>query len=192
MSQRLTFCIMISGHIDITEEEFFTFYIPQIRKCMELDYRFLVGGSNGTDKMAQLYLKSANYKKVTVYDRLQEDSRYWDEFEHKGGFKSYPERDACMTKNSDGDIAFLHLNRGICSTIATNIIRRWFGDTDARKFEKVVKQNLDEEYGIGCETAKRIKQTFPKHYDKMVKIIDASFMEEFGSNSVTIPLKKSY
>lgn len=168
---------MISGPIDLTEDEFSNYYVPDIKRCMNLNYYFVVGGSNGADKLSQLFFKSSNYKRVTVYDKGEDDNRYWDEFDHKNNFKNYPERDNEMTKQSNGDIAFIRLNRGICSTVATNIVRRWFSDSDARKFEKLVKEHMEEDHGIGCKTSKRIQETFPTFGDKLIMIINASFME---------------
>ena len=64
----------ISGHRDITEEEFNRLYKPEIIKALDKpDSAFVVGDYWGADKMAQTFLseqikdKTELYKKVTVY-----------------------------------------------------------------------------------------------------------------------------
>ena len=121
----------ISGHRDITEEEFNRLYKPEIIKALDKpDSAFVVGDYCGADKMAQTFLseqikdKTELYKKVTVYHMYDKPNIFKSNFfNSKDGFNSDEERDAAMTKDSDIDIAFVREGKRMSGT-AQNIVRR--------------------------------------------------------------------
>ena len=92
----------ISGHRDLTWEEFTKWYAPAISKviCTDKEARFVVG-----DCKAPRYLT----RSCTLT---------------QGGFTSDVERDAAMTEHSDRDIAFIRKGKESSGT-AQNILRRW-------------------------------------------------------------------
>lgn len=97
----------ISGHRNITEEEFIKHYEPVLwNKINESDVSFVVGDCDGADDMAQKYLKSMGVKEVTVY-HMFDSPRHNAGFTLVGGFNSDDERDFAMTKASDVDIAWV-------------------------------------------------------------------------------------
>lgn len=116
----------ISGHRDLTEEEFEALYVPAIRGAISSDWdpKFVVGDYEGVDRMAQEYLKKVGLgDKVTVYHMFEKPRNCSDGLKTKGGFKSDEERDSAMTRDSDLDIAFVREGKRKSGT-AQNIVRR--------------------------------------------------------------------
>lgn len=117
----------ISGHRDITKEEFEKYYVPRIDQILQNDQNcsFVVGECVGVDTMAQDYLASKNIMRVTVY-HMFESPRHLASvcFSTKGGYKDDVSRDAAMTEASDIDIAFIRKGRWTSGT-AQNILRRY-------------------------------------------------------------------
>jgi|SRR6478609_8589327 len=111
----------ISGHIDLTQEQFSTHYVSKIDKAIEENHEFVLGNSFGCDEMALRYLKSKNVSpdKITIHHR---ESRC-DQFNKQhltiadlramgynkiiSGFTTFDERDESMTLVSDYDIAWV-------------------------------------------------------------------------------------
>ena len=134
----------VSGHRDLSYEDFEKYYVPILVGILtDDDYpMFVVGDCDGVDKFAMDYIynhmrcgeliiyhmfdSSRNIpegyieKKPTLDEWLEEDLV---EVHFMGGFQSDIERDSAMTKNSDCDIAFVKDNRWDSGT-AQNIKRR--------------------------------------------------------------------
>lgn len=120
----------ISGHRDITEEEF------EINYKVAIDYalyenpnaRFVIGDYQGVDIMAQNYLLDQigiEPERVTVYHMFDAPRNKNEKVINLfGGFKTDEERDAAMTEVSAHDIAFVRDHTKISGT-ATNILRRY-------------------------------------------------------------------
>lgn len=119
----------ISGHRDITDEEFemnyqeyLNYVISENQEC-----NFVVGDCDGVDIMAQNYLIDVlqiDPSRITVYHMLESPRNINPKITNKiGGFKSDDERDTAMTKASFQDIAFVRTNKKISGT-AENILRR--------------------------------------------------------------------
>lgn len=113
----------ISGHRDLTWEEFAKWYAPAISKVMQNDplAAFVVGDCEGCDKMAVEYLHALGEHDITMYclgDKRPEDVR------SVVGFNSDIDRDSAMTESSDEDIAFIRKGKETSGT-AQNILRRW-------------------------------------------------------------------
>lgn len=116
----------ISGHLDLTEEEFREHYIPAIDYAIFFGYKFVVGDARGADKMAQEYLKNVGnnvYHLITVYHMFDKPRHNAASFNTKGGYKTDEERDIAMTKASDYDIAWVRPGRETSGT-SKNIMRR--------------------------------------------------------------------
>lgn len=117
----------ISGHREISQEEFDTLYKPIIHElACNLDNKFVVGDYWGVDEMAQTYLDSIleDKSRVTVYHMFKKPRVCVSpDFKQKGDFLDDESRDAAMTQNSDQDIAFVRPGKRNSGT-AQNIIRR--------------------------------------------------------------------
>ena len=116
----------ISGHLDLTQEEFDKHYKPAINYAIYFGYSFVIGDARGADKMSQEYIKGMGnnvWELVTVYHMFDKPRNNVGNFTTKGGFKSDEERDIKMTLASDYDIAWVRPGREKSDT-AKNIQRR--------------------------------------------------------------------
>ena len=97
----------VSGHRDVTEEEFKEHYAPALsRAAWNPNARFVIGDYYGVDIMAQKYLKEEGIKNVVVFHML-EKPRNNAGFPTIGGFTSDEDRDSAMTDVSDEDILWV-------------------------------------------------------------------------------------
>ena len=117
----------ISGHRDITEDEF-NIYKQKIDEILEHtpDAYFVVGDYHGVDIMSQNYLieKNVNPINITVYHMFENPRNINPNICNlQGGFKTDEERDAAMTAISKHDIAFVRTHTKLSGT-AQNILRR--------------------------------------------------------------------
>lgn len=133
MAKTITY--FISGHRNLSQEDFNKYYVPEIEKAAhgDLGCDFIVGDCKGVDFMAQEYLFSKGYC-FTVYHMFEKPRNFvlpdtpQDKLEVygialRGGYLSDIERDAAMTRDSDVDIAFIQEGRWTSGT-AQNILRR--------------------------------------------------------------------
>ena len=120
----------ISGHRDITEEEFEINYKTAIDFALyeNPNAKFVVGDYYGVDIMAQNYLLDMigiEPDRVTVYHMLDEPRNKNEKVtKTKGGFTTDEERDAAMTNASSKDIAFVRDHTKMSGT-GSNILRRY-------------------------------------------------------------------
>lgn len=120
----------ISGHRDITEEEFEANYQEKLNYVVSEheNCKFVVGDYYGVDIMAQNYLidvLQVDPSRITVYHMLEQPRNINPKITNlKGGFTSDDERDSAMTNASFEDIAFVRDNKKISGT-AENILRRY-------------------------------------------------------------------
>lgn len=118
----------VSGHLDITAQEFCTHYVPALRKAVGAGADFVVGDAPGCDSLAQLFLhllrlvEGQRAFEVTVYHML-ERPRHNVGFPTCGGFRTDAERDAALTAASTVDIAWVRPGRESSGT-AANLKRR--------------------------------------------------------------------
>lgn len=111
----------VSGHLDLTEEEFKEHYVPQLNAALSKGDSFILCDAKGADAKAHDYL-TGKTKQVTVFHMLKEP-RYQTVFPTKGGFTSDKERDCHATQHSTHDIAWVRKGREKSGT-AKNIKRR--------------------------------------------------------------------
>jgi hypothetical protein len=118
----------VSGHRNITQEEFDNNYVPALQKALEnKDAYFVIGDYYGVDIMAQNYLidvLKVDPRRITVYHMYKSPRNKHPKIQNtKGGFTSDSSRDSQMTRDSDLDIAFVRDPKKISGT-AENILRR--------------------------------------------------------------------
>jgi hypothetical protein len=112
----------ISGHLDLTIEEFGEHYVPKLWNVIADHVPVVVGDAPGADAMAQQYLLGAGHKNVVVYHMFT-SPRNNAGFPTVGGYASDRERDEAMTKASTIDIAWVRPGREKTGT-AENLARR--------------------------------------------------------------------
>jgi len=115
----------ISGHLDLTEDEFREHYITKISLALVSYHKFVIGDARGADLMAQMYLNNilCYAGDMTIYHMFEKPRNNIGDFPTQGGFKSDEERDAAMTAASDYDIAWIRPGREKSGT-AKNLERR--------------------------------------------------------------------
>lgn len=96
----------ISGHLDLSQEEWDTHYKEPIDKAIEMGCNFIVGDAKGADYISSSYLKERGVSNVIIY-HMFEKPRNNPGYCSKGGFKTDTERDEFMTCASGFDIAWV-------------------------------------------------------------------------------------
>ena len=130
-SSRQITTYFISGHRDITQEEFEKNYGSIIKNIVDNNspgtIRFIMGDYYGVDIMAQNYLiDTLNFPpdRICVYHMFDKPRNIHPKIENRvGGFSCDEERDAAMTRDSHIDIAFVRDHLKLSGT-AMNILRR--------------------------------------------------------------------
>lgn len=112
----------ISGHLDLTQDEFELQYSMPIDEALRQGHSFVVGDARGADHLAQRYLLNKT-DKVTVF-HMFDAPRHNVGFDTRGGFSTDEDRDDAMTRNSTYDIAWFRTGREKSGT-ANNILRRF-------------------------------------------------------------------
>lgn len=118
----------ISGHRDLTENEFEYYYIPLIQEALSENpnAKFVVGDFDGCDIMAQNYLVNIidDIANITVYCVGETPRNINPNIIYiKNGFADDREKDIAMTNASFKDIALVR-NPKIWSGTGENILRR--------------------------------------------------------------------
>lgn len=118
----VTHTAFVSGHLDLTKEEFEEHYLQRIKGLYYLGFGFVVGDAAGCDTIAQDYLRSLDAP-VIVYHMLEAPRTNTHEFKTAGGFDCDEARDTAMTAASICDVAWVRPGREKSGT-AKNIARR--------------------------------------------------------------------
>jgi len=119
----------VSGHLDLTMDEFREHYVPRLAVAIAAEGAFVVGDARGCDLMTQLYLRDERALRVQVFHMFESSRNNVGGFPTVGGFQTDNERDAAMTAHSDTDIAWVRPGRKNSGT-AANLARRYFHATD--------------------------------------------------------------
>lgn len=120
----------VSGHRNLTQEEFDNFYAPKIDNIVNVDNcaSFVVGDWEGLDSMFINYMSKFEdweYGFITIYCVGEPRIEYQKSYNICIHYCSnYDECDASMTKDSDFDIAWVRPGREDSHT-AKNIKRRY-------------------------------------------------------------------
>jgi hypothetical protein len=120
-------CVMVSGHMDWTQDLFDFYYKPVLERCIRAGCEFVVGAAKGVDEMTQRFLASQSQKVcVTVYEKKSVGNPFIgaSHFAVNLEAATFAERDAAMTSASDIDVVFLSQYGGPGSATAENIFRR--------------------------------------------------------------------
>ena len=112
----------ISGHLDLTAEEFIEHYVPRLEIAVANGATFVVGDARGCDTLAQAWLASKKAT-ATVFHMFEAPRNCLTDFPKRSGFKSDEERDEAMTLASYYDIAWVRPGRENSGT-ARNLARR--------------------------------------------------------------------
>lgn len=114
----------ISGHLDLTQEEFNKHYAPKILEAIKLKHNFVIGDARGADAMAQQFITEHGAEcKLTIYFMFHIPRHTVGGANHFGGFVDDVKRDCQMTYDSDYDIAWVKPGREKSGT-QKNIDRR--------------------------------------------------------------------
>ena len=120
----------VSGHRDLTQEEFNKYYAPKIDNIVSRDEcaNFVVGDWEGLDSMFIDYMsrfEDWEYGYITIYCVNKPRLNYSKKFGiNTHCCDNYDECDASMTRDSDFDIAWIRPGREDSHT-ALNIKRRF-------------------------------------------------------------------
>lgn len=137
----------ISGHSDLTSEEFVTFYADLIKQAIDSDSYFVVGDLTPCDEMAQYLLaavlKPEQHFRVKVFCEGDNPKILLSpNFMIVGGFRNPIEASVAMTFCSDEDIIVLKPNRPD-SLVAKTILRRYTPQFDFTEYAKAKVGNTD-------------------------------------------------
>jgi len=123
----------VSGHRDVTTEEFQEHYIPLINAGLLMGDNFIVGDYEGVDIMFQNYWSSKaslSDGNITIYHMSISPRNYIQKtfdnqfrLNFQGGYHDDESRDAAMTRKSDIDLAWVREGKDKSGT-ARNIERR--------------------------------------------------------------------
>lgn len=106
----------ISGHTDLSVEDFAKYYHSSIDLAIQNTHKFVMGNAPGVDTYALEYLlsKGVDPKNITVYvynrGSVSENVKLYQQKYNvnvRSGFNSYSQRDATMTIDSTYDIAYV-------------------------------------------------------------------------------------
>ena len=97
----------ISGHTDLTREEFDAHYLAPLRHVLREGHRVVVGNAEGGDTMALQHLLANGHDSalITVYVFRGRQMLY--PVATVGNWTSYSQRDAAMTAASDYDLCWV-------------------------------------------------------------------------------------
>lgn len=116
--------VFISGHLDLTPEEFAEHYAPRLLSACRDGAVFHVGDARGADAMAQEFLAGEGAD-VVVYHMFDAPRNCASgRFKLVGGFVSDNSRDAAMTSATTDDVAWIRPGREKSGT-ARNLARRF-------------------------------------------------------------------
>lgn len=119
----------VSGHLDLTQEEFDQHYVPALYQALGEGSlsAFLLADAKGADSLAQFFLagrlSDVDRVRVTVYHMFEKPRYNAGPFPTRGGFIGDTDRDRAMTMASNKDIAWVRAGRENSGT-AKNIKRR--------------------------------------------------------------------
>lgn len=124
--------IFVSGHLDLTKEEFAEHYAPRLKAAADAGHSFVVGDATGADYQSQRFLREEcaivpSSGRVTVYHMLERPRHSFGSgygsndpnlpketwtgkrggYPLQGGFETDEARDTAMTAASDEDIAWV-------------------------------------------------------------------------------------
>lgn len=182
----------VSGHLDLTRQEFAEHYEPKLLAALKEGAQFVVGDAPGADFQTQRFLhenwalsgKATRAELCTVFHMLERPRHSYGSgygsndpnlpkdtwhgprggFPLRGGFKSDRERDETMTQVSDDDIA-------------------WVRPSGSKKHSSGTAQNIQRRFAVVREKRLDARRALPRFYvneNEMwpvysIKEVDADF-----------------
>jgi hypothetical protein len=113
----------VSGHLDLTPEEFREHYVPKLVEAIQEGADFVVGDAPGADALAQAWLAQCGAL-MRVFHMKERPRHAIEHVPLVGGFQTDDERDTALTQASTHDIAWLRTGRWPHSGTARNLGRR--------------------------------------------------------------------
>jgi hypothetical protein len=114
----------VSGHLDLTEEEFNEHYVSKIKQCIENNGLIYVGDARGADVMTQQYVAACmRTSQLRIFHMFISPRNTVEGAITFGGFESDSERDKSLTSHTNFDIAWVRPGREKSGTMR-NIQRR--------------------------------------------------------------------
>jgi hypothetical protein len=106
MTTRIVF---ISGHCNLTDNEFKQFYVPSLDQLLLNPTQIVVGNAYGADTKSFDYLVENNYPLdlITVYHHGTGTQSYPENIKIVSNFASYTKRDTAMTLSSTEDLLWI-------------------------------------------------------------------------------------
>lgn len=112
----------VSGHLNLSEQEFSDHYVEKISEAHALGHTFVVGDARGADARALQFIGEI-FGTAVVFHMFEAARNNPHAFPTRGGFQTDDLRDEAMSKASDYDIAWVRPGRETSGT-AANIERR--------------------------------------------------------------------
>ncbi len=97
----------ISGHLDLSEQEFSEHYAQPVLEAIQKGAEFVIGDCRGCDTIAQQFLHDQHVTNVTIYHMFDQPRNNRGHWKTIGGFRFDAERDAGMTRASNCDILWV-------------------------------------------------------------------------------------
>lgn len=154
--------VFVSGHMDLTPEEFRAHYVPRLHELVQARCVFVCGDAPGCDHMVQRWFADSfplGGAPLTVYHMLHAPRPHRepyvgpfnstpmpfpvDVYPLVGGFRSDEERDAAMTGASDEDLAWVRQDR--------------------RSRRSGTQANLDRRRRVGAARRRAQRSKWPRH-----------------------------
>jgi len=138
--------VMVTGHLDLTPEEFTEHYVPKLVQAAECGYSFVVGDGPGCDDMTQRWFHATGIhpSRVVVYHMLVKPRCYVGEFSTSGGYLTDAERDEAMARASDATVGWVRQGR--------------------RERNGNVAKNLERRETVNRERARAVRSGLPRYY----------------------------
>jgi len=106
-NQPTTRTYFVSGHLDITEEEFKLYYVPELQAAVHAGASFVMGDARGADTMAQTFLDPTTSAVTVFHMATKPRNCVSSRFFKQGGFSTDLDRDTALTAASTHDIAWI-------------------------------------------------------------------------------------
>lgn len=130
----------ISGHTDITAEQWDANYKKRIERACADGAEFVVGDSFGVDRLAlqQLWIAHYDPSKVTIY-HIGTEHRFHVKgyFRECGGFSSHTMKDSAMTFQSDEDILWIRPKEETIRLLGSNYNPKYVSGTERNALRRL-------------------------------------------------------
>lgn len=136
----------VSGHIDVSNDEFLLHYKKELDSALEdTNCSFVIGDAGGVDTFAQQYLDGRIDKtKVTVYHMGPKPRNNPVGYKTIGGFSDHFSKDAAMTEISDVDILWIRPEEETKKLYGVKYRAGRVSGTEKNKIRRSIKESVDK------------------------------------------------